>query len=1248
MKSTKGIKNLVVTILCSICCVCAVGLTVGSNNNSFAFAEVLEHSHDYDGGSYAYDFDEHWKKCETCDAEEVENKVSHTFVENACVCGARQSTINFNSDGGSSVPAITDTVGDIVNTPTAPQKEGHSFDGWYLDGNESAYEFSVMPQEDITLIAKWSKEVYTIKYNLNYTTTESAPNDDSISYGDQITTSMLPAPERLGYSFLGWFIPSGEQIGVDIEQMPDIGSSSITLYAKWQVNSYALSITYYKVNTETQIQPQYNAMVAFSSPYSVESPTINGYHPDMQTVSGSMDDVNGKAIIVYYSPNDDTPYTLYSYLEKVDGTFEEVPQIDTYYGVTDTTVEVPLNSRYNGFILDDDNAQNVLSGNLASDGSLVLVGYYLRKEFTITFNTMGADSIDSITKRMGESVSAPADPIKTGYKFGGWYEDEDCLEGNEYTFDKIEGRNVIVYAKWIANTYTVVFDKNNDGATGNTPSMERAYDDGKALYPSEFIKRGYYVTGWALTPDGEVVYNNSEIANLTEEDGVTVTLYAVWDAKSVAIYSGKTSAMQTLEVDSQTKYDQKIIINWAIGDEVGYTYTFSGVTIYAGRDKSGTVLAQFTSGVSGEYTMDGVYYDSIYVDAVASRTPNRYKVTFMFHDGDVNYTRELWAVYGEAYTIMYTSETGDETVRLNSLPYYTYVGHTFKGWMSEYVEPDGVISPEVKQLSNNTLFVNTQTTDVTLGNTSWHVYWAINTYEVTVDYRNSGTGQMLLVPYTEKVKYNTVYTIEHPTIWGYATTEPAVTGLMGTSDVRYKVYFDLLNYDYTFVYNDGVTSNLCGVYNIENALAFPSVSRLGYKFMGWNAECDNGNWSADELYNLVDTKHKYSGDVTFRAVWEIESPVITAQPEGYRSVYDGVVYELTVTAEHQLSETYDFRYQWYKDGELVKGATNKVLPISDVSDNGKYVCEITISDGKLSKTVTTSSAVVEIRKATYDMSGVWFPSKTFIVTGEEFSLSVAGILPEGVTVEYVGNGQKRSGVYEVIANFKGDDNHNEISSMTATLTLRASAHTASRPTDEKPRVIITEKGGMNPNYDPFIKMYNSGVEIPEEFLNRGEHIEIIYNISLLDGETEVQPENELTIKFLIPEDLRGEDFRILHKHGDTFVELEYTIDSEDGDYVVVKTNQLSEFIFLYKQTDLMWLIILLGCIFVAEIIIIAVLSSKLGNNKKNVKLKSVAPFSLLALFIFPINGTTIAIILGSLVLVGGIVIEIIASRLRKK
>lgn len=81
-------------------------------------------------------------------------------------------------------------------------------------------------------------------------------------------------------------------------------------------------------------------------------------------------------------------------------------------------------------------------------------------------------------------------------------------------------------------------------------------------------------------------------------------------------------------------------------------------------------------------------------------------------------------------------------------------------------------------------------------------------------------------------------------------------------------------------------------------------------------------------------------------------------------------------------------------------------------------------------------AVLDIEKATYDMSGISFEPAVFVDNGSAHHILVTGTLPEGVYVQYGGNGQTEVGVYTVKATFIYDtNNYNAIPPMTATLEI---------------------------------------------------------------------------------------------------------------------------------------------------------------------------------------------------------------------
>ena len=133
---------------------------------------------------------------------------------------AKQYTITFNTNGGTSIAAITQDCGTAVTAPANPTKTGYTFAGW------DKTIPTTMPAQNMTITAKWTINQYTITFNTNGGTSIAAITQN---YGTAVTA---PAnPTKTGYTFAGWnkTIPT---------TMP---AQNTTITAKWTVNQYTMA-----------------------------------------------------------------------------------------------------------------------------------------------------------------------------------------------------------------------------------------------------------------------------------------------------------------------------------------------------------------------------------------------------------------------------------------------------------------------------------------------------------------------------------------------------------------------------------------------------------------------------------------------------------------------------------------------------------------------------------------------------------------------------------------------------------------------------------------------------------------------------------------------------------------------------------------------------------------------------------------------------------------------------------------------
>ena len=108
---------------------------------------------------------------------------------------------------------------------------------------------------------------FTITYELNGGT-NSAENPTGFSSGDSLIE--LKAPEKKGYTFLGWFLESSLQ--TQITEINPAGRKSYTLYAAWKVINYTIT---YNLDGGTN-------NVSNPKTYNIENDTITFQDPEKE------------------------------------------------------------------------------------------------------------------------------------------------------------------------------------------------------------------------------------------------------------------------------------------------------------------------------------------------------------------------------------------------------------------------------------------------------------------------------------------------------------------------------------------------------------------------------------------------------------------------------------------------------------------------------------------------------------------------------------------------------------------------------------------------------------------------------------------------------------------------------------------------------------------------------------------------------------------------------------------------------
>ena len=458
------------------------------------------------------------------------------------------STITFETNGGHPISSITKTAGEAVSAPINPTKDYYDFVEWYKDDALTIpYEFTVMPEEDITVYAKWTPTVYTITYVLN-----DGENDETNpdTYTVETETIVLKDASKTGYTFIKWF-DSAEYTNV-VTEIVKGSHGNIVLYSNYKINQYTIT---FESNGGTSVEPiTQNYATAVSEP---SAPAKNGYIFDGWYSDEALEN---KYVFNTIPAEDITIYARWE-LAKYEIKYhlaggvndEENPSEYTILS-ENITFKQPKRDGYEfrGWFADSGLSIGITGIATGSFGDkeafakwevIVYKATYIVPEGTINTNIVEFTVETDITMLANATLK--------GHSFDGWFSDEDYI--NPVT--RIAGGRIgdmTIYGKFTALTYNVWMDGNEEaeyevsfnlnGASGSVDS-QTINETTTLVYPAIPERSGFLFAGW---------YDNAECAgklfDFTAQVKKDIVLYAKWIecdvAQSIAVGSKKEITLQ--------------------------------------------------------------------------------------------------------------------------------------------------------------------------------------------------------------------------------------------------------------------------------------------------------------------------------------------------------------------------------------------------------------------------------------------------------------------------------------------------------------------------------------------------------------------------------------------------------------------------------------------------------------------------------------------------------------------------------
>ena len=256
--------------------------------------------------------------------------------------------------------------GDSVTWKSDITKKGYTLVGWKY--NDKEYKLSdkfTMINEDITVTSIWNVNKYTITYEVNGGSINNKTKE--VTYDSKYGT--LEIPSKKGYSFKGWYKDNGF---IDIVDEDTIVSDDKdhTLYAKWEINSYKLTIND-GINTN-----EYT--LKYNDEKEIVIPERKGYSFVKWNITGTDSTINNN---VFKMGTEDS--TLVAEWKLV------IPEIKNYKVKDKYITGVKLNTNVNDFDLGLDSIYSVRITDKLLDNGLIGTGnkvnIYLDDELVVSY-----------------------------------------------------------------------------------------------------------------------------------------------------------------------------------------------------------------------------------------------------------------------------------------------------------------------------------------------------------------------------------------------------------------------------------------------------------------------------------------------------------------------------------------------------------------------------------------------------------------------------------------------------------------------------------------------------------------------------------------------------------------------------------------------------------------------------------------------------------------------------------------------
>ncbi|AZQ63856.1 T9SS type A sorting domain-containing protein [Flammeovirga pectinis] len=506
-------------------------------------------------------------------------------------------------------------------------------------------------------------------------------------------------------------------------------------------------------------------------------------------------------------------------------------------------------------------------------------------QYSVTYNNLlnGTNSTSNPSTFLIHDNSALQDPTRAGYTFVGWF--DGLTSTNEIT--NLSNNNLVVYAQWTPDNYTINYAINNGGSVSNTNPTSYTVETSDITL-TDLSRFGYDFSGWYT------------------DTGLTIPV------SGFAIPTGSTGDV-TFYCNFTPQADNAITYN-----------NVNGVTNSNPASYSPTITApialQNLSSRSG-YTFDGWFREASFTTPITEIIATDGVLDIYAKWTAINYTISFNVINGSGITnsnpVAYTIESADIT-----LTDLSKASSNFLGWFTDASFTTPVTGPAIQSGStgNKTFYsrfysqTNNQITYNNLNgvtNPNQSSYSPGITSPITLQALSGRNGYTFNGWFREASFTNAISEVSY-----------------SDGDITLYAKWDAINYtiNYTLNNGSGTTNSNPTSYTIESSdISLSDLSISGYNFRGWYT--DAGLTSA---VNSVAIPTGSTGDITVYAKWEAIVYTISYSITNGSGVTNNNPTSYTIESNtislNDLSKDGYYFQGWFTDAALTSAVNSNSIP----------------------------------------------------------------------------------------------------------------------------------------------------------------------------------------------------------------------------------------------------------------------------------------------------------------------------------